>query len=94
MANKRTVFDITADTWVEVVNGETSASILRSKKDVTYYSMSFDDDTSVPTGLPSANPTAEKMFVESIREPLSDSALTYIWVRCAPEQVGRVIVTL
>ena len=95
MADKRTVFAITADTWVEVVNGATAAKLRRGKKDATYYSMSFNDDGSVPTDTAPGNlPTAEKIFLEGIDEFVSDSAAVYLWLRCSPGEVGSVIVTL
>lgn len=94
MADKRTLYTITADTWVKIIDGEVSASVYQKKTDVTYYSMSYDDSGDTPADVdPSTIDTAEKMFRDGSREQLDDSALTYVWVRCAPGQVGAVIVT-
>lgn len=96
MADKRTVYNITADTWVLILPaGATAAKIYKSKDDVTYYSMVGTLVTDVPTGAPSANSTAEKMsFDAGNNHFVSDSAPVFMWVRCAPGQVGRLIVTL
>ncbi len=94
MADKRTVFTITANTWVRVVNGATAAKIRMIKSTVSYYSMAFTTGGETPTGDIPANPTAEKVFIKDIDEPVTDSAAVYLWLRCGPDQVGSVIVTL
>lgn len=95
MADKRTVVPIPADTWTEIINGETSAKVKEGKSTVSYYSMVFDSDVDVPADLTPANsPTSERMFEDGTVENLDDSAPTYVWVRCSPGEVGSVIVTL
>ena len=95
MADKRTHYPIPADTWTKIIDGEVSASVYQEKTDVTYYSMSYDDSGDTPADVaPSTIDTAEKMFRDGSREQLDDSVLTYIWVRCAPGEVGSLIVTL
>ena len=93
MADLSNVFTITANTWVKVVNGSKTATIYRSKKDATYYAMlqSLVGDT--PTGTPGSNTTAKKIFLNGIVEELNSSVDAYVWLRCAPDQVGNVIVT-
>jgi hypothetical protein len=97
MANKRTVFPIPANAWTRVVNGATAAKLHKSKQDVTYYSMTYTAGTDTPTGTIASNPTAEKMFTDSgdpLNEFVSDAAAVYLWVRCAEDEVGSIIVTL
>lgn len=93
MADKRTVFPIPANTWVRVVNGATAAKIRKSISTSIYYSMALTADV-LPVGDIPSNPTAEIIFVKDIDEILADSAATYMYVRCGPDQVGSVIVTL
>lgn len=94
MANKRTAYTITADLWVRVINGKSSAKI-RKKTTATYYCMEFDDAGDTP---PDQNPqtidTAEKMFLgNDLDDFIQDSAPVYFWVRCLPGETGKVVVT-
>ena len=94
MADKRTVVAITADTWVEIINGAKTAKIKEKISNVSYYSMVFDNNADVPADVaPSAAATAEKIFESGNTEILNDAALTYVWLRCSPGEVGSVIVT-
>lgn len=93
MANKRTVYSIPANTWVKVVNGKMAARIFKSNVSPTYYSMLYDDAVSTPVDgtIPA---TAEKMFMDGNVEVLSDSVVVYLWVACAEDQTGTVVVTV
>lgn len=97
MANKRTVFPITANTWVKIIDGSTAAKIYRSNTNVTYNSFVGTASGDTPTGTVLANSTSEKMFMEEgskYNEVLADSAAVYMWVQCDPDEVGELIVTL
>lgn len=96
MADKRTVFPIPANTWVRVVNGATAANIYKKITTVNYYSAAFTlaGDTPVDQSV-FDTATAEKIFIDKpFNEPVGDSAAVYVWLRCAPDKVGSVIVTL
>ena len=96
MADKRTVFDITADTWVKVIDGATAAKIYQKKTSVTYYSMVGTAGTDIPADTEPANlPTAERMgFDQFDNHFVSDSSAVYMWVRCSPGETGQLTVTL
>lgn len=95
MADKRSVFNIPANTWVKVINGATAAKIRKGASIVNYYSMAFDSGADTPIDQSVFDTeTAEKIFVKDIDEVVSDSAAVYTWLRCAPDEVGSVIVTL
>ncbi|NIA28325.1 MAG: hypothetical protein GWP06_00255 [Actinobacteria bacterium] len=94
MADKRTVVAIPADTWTEIINGAKTANIKEGISNVSYYSMLFSTDPEIPADVdPADAPTSEKMFEKDSTEILNDAALTYVWVRCSPGEVGSVIVT-
>lgn len=95
MADKRTVYPIPADTWVLILPAGATAAKVRKRLAATYYSMIGTLVTDVPTGIPSANPTSERMSFDSADDHfVSDSAPVFMWVRCSPGQVGSLIVTL
>ena len=70
MANKRTVYDITADAWIKIIDGETAAKIHKSKTDVTYFSFAGTASGDTPSDTIILTPTAEKMFMESGSESI------------------------
>jgi len=97
MANKRTVYDIAADTWVKIIDGETAAKIYNKKTDVSYHSFAGTSSGDTPSGTIINTPTSEKMFTEKgseYNEILADSLAVYLWVRCGVGEVGKLIVTL
>jgi hypothetical protein len=97
MANKRTVFPIPANTWVKVLDGATAAKLHKNKQDATYYSFVGTAAGDTPATTIPNTPTKEKMFTNNgdpLNEFVSDSAAVYMWVRCAEDEVGSIIVTL
>lgn len=96
MADKRTVFPIPANTWTRVVNGATAAKIYKSIATVDYHSMIFNaaGDTPIDQSV-FDTATAEKIFIDNpVNESVADSAAIYVWLRCPPDKVGSVIVTI
>jgi len=93
MSDKRTVFEIPENEWVKVVNGLKNAKIVRSEIGPSYFSMAYDSITDIPTnGI--LYDTAEKMFESGNEMIVEDLNEVYVWVSCAKDQAGRVIVTI
>ena len=90
MADTRTRYPITEDTWVKVIDGGTSATILKSVQDATYYCMLYNSSGDTPGVFPLD--TQQKMFQGGNVDEFEYPSAAYLWV-LAHGKDGAVVVT-